>query len=73
MLIDVTRPLTELDAVCVNSVIRVTSATTKPKIHLGFRIERPISVYDMSDLDMDGITMVTARRKKRRTRTLTGA
>jgi len=73
VLIELTRPLTEWDAVCVSSVIRVTSTTTKPKIHLGFRIERPISLYDMSDLDMDGITMVTARRKKGRTRTLTGA
>lgn len=65
MLIELTRPLTECDAVCVNSVIKVTSTTAKPKIHLGLKIERPISLYDMSDLDSDGRAMMIARRKKK--------
>lgn len=73
-LIEPTRPLTEWDAVCVNSVIKVTRTTAKPKIHLGLKIERPISLYDMSGLDSDERTMVTAKqKKKRRMRTLTGA
>ena len=63
VLIELTRPVTEWDAVCVKRVIRVTSTTAKPKIHLGFRIERPISLYDMSDLDSDGITMVNSKTK----------
>jgi uncharacterized protein YfaQ (DUF2300 family) len=73
VLIELTGLPTELEAACVNKVIRVTSTTAKPKIHLGLRIERPMSVYDMSDLDSDGMTMVTARREQRRTRTLTSA
>jgi hypothetical protein len=73
VLIELTSPPTEWEAACVKRVIRVTSTTAKPKIHLGFRTERPISLYDMSDRDSDGMTMVAAGRKKRRTRTLTSA
>ena len=65
LLIEETRPLTEWDVVCVNSVIRVTRTTAKPKIHLGFRIERPKSLTDKSDLDRAGIAMVTTRREKK--------
>lgn len=65
VLIEPTRPPTERDAVCVNSVIKVTRRTAKPTIHLGLNIERPISLNDMSDLDSDEKAMVIAKQKKK--------
>jgi hypothetical protein len=51
--------------VCVNSVIKVTRTTAKPKIHLGLKMERPISLNDMSDLDSEERAMVTVKQKKK--------
>lgn len=51
LLREVTRPLTEWDVVWANRVIKVTSTTAMPKIHLGFSIERPRSLTDKSDRD----------------------